>query len=168
MAYVMHRVFCSTPGNLEAERQAFEEVVGQVNAAEAMAKGILFVPVSIVANVVNKMPFQSAIEANVQACKFFVQVLQDTWGTPERNFESEYKLACRLKADSSSLMEEVSLFFKAADGLPVEPGILQLKSSVESQQDSPAYGFASLEEYKQQLLGQFSEWLQGVTSSAAS
>src|ERR1035438_2083660 len=132
MTYALHRVFCSTPGDLEPERQAFHDVIGEVNEAEGMPRNVLFVPVSIVPLMVNKLFFQPAVDANVRECKFFVQVLQHTWGPPERNFESDYNLACRLKADPGSSMDGVALFFKAADGLEVEPGILQLKSSTPS------------------------------------
>ena len=114
MTYTLHRVFCATPGGLEPERQAFHEVVGQVNETEGMPQSILLVPVSIVPNMVNKLAFQPLVEANVQACKFFVQVLHTTWGPSARNFESEYNLACRLKTDLASPMEDISLFFKAS------------------------------------------------------
>jgi hypothetical protein len=127
MPYTLHRVFCATPGELEPERLAFHEVVGQTNEAEGMSKGILFVPVSIVPNMVNKLLFQSVIEENVQACRYFVQVLHNTWGPPMRNFKAEYGLACRLKLDPGSLTRGVSLFFKAGDATEVDSEILQLK-----------------------------------------
>src|SRR5271170_7786072 len=96
MTYKLHRVFCASPGDLEPEREAFHDVIGQVNEAEGMAKSILLVPVSIVPNMVNKLAFQPLVDANVQECTFFVQVLQNTWGPPEKNFEVEYNLARRL------------------------------------------------------------------------
>jgi len=120
------------------------------------------VPVSIVPNMVNKLVFQPVVETNVRACKFFVQVLHNTWGPPTRNFQTEYELACQLKTDPASQMEDVAVFLKAADGLQVEPGIRQLKSSVQSQHDCVAYEFASLDEYKQQLQAQLSTWLRAV------
>ncbi len=162
MTYVLHRVFCSTPGDLEPERQAFHEAIGQVNEAEGVSKGHLFVPVSIVPNMVNKLTFQPIVEANVQACEFFVQVLQNTWGPPERNFEYEYNLACGPKADPGSLMEGVAVFFKKADGLQVDPEILQLKASMQMQEAPTAYEFASLDEFKQILRAQLSAWAKIV------
>jgi hypothetical protein len=116
---------------------------------------------------VNKLAFQPLVDANVRECTFFVQVLQNTWGPPQKNFEVEYNLACRLKSDSDALMEGVSLFFKRADGLAVEPGILQLRSSAQSRQDCTAhefaiFEFASLDEYKEQLRAQLSAWLRTV------
>jgi hypothetical protein len=176
MAYTLHRIFCSTPGGLEAERQAFHEVIGQVNETEGMPKSILFVPVSIVPNIVDKTAFQSTVDANVRDCKFFVQVLQNTWGPPTKNFETEFNLASRLKSDPGALMSGVSIFFKAADGLEIEPTILRLKASSQSQEsqsqesqsqetqsrDCSAHEFATLDEYKQRLRMQLSAWLRAV------
>jgi hypothetical protein len=172
MTYKLHRVFCATPGNLEPERQAFHDVIGQVNEAEAMAKSILFVPVSIVPNMVNKLALQPMVEANVEWCTFFVLVLQNTWGPPGKNFEAEYNLARRLKSDPDAEMKGVSLFFKAADGLQVDPAVLQLRSSMHSRQDHAAhdfasydfasYEFASMEVFKEQLRVQLTAWMRMV------
>jgi len=162
MSYTLLRVFCSTPGDLEEERQAFHDVLAELNEFDAMPKGLLLLPVSIVPKMANKAFFRGVVDENIRACEFFVQVLHNSWGPPARNFEREYSLACQLKADPTSLMKEVAVFFKAADGVEVEPGILQLRSSAQSQQDSPTYEFASLEEYKRQLRGQLSAWLRSI------
>jgi hypothetical protein len=162
MAYIMYRVFCATPGELEAERRAFYDVVGEINEAEAMPKNILLVPLSIVPYIVNKLPYQPVVDANVAVCRFFALVLHDTWGAPTRNFEPEYTLAFRLKADPAAAMEGIAVFFKAADGAQIEPEILQLKSSLQSQRDQQSYEFAGLDQYKQQLRAQLSDWLRVV------
>jgi hypothetical protein len=158
--YTMYRVFCATPGDLEPERQAFYEVIGEVNEVEGMPRNILFVPVSIVPHMLNKLMFEPTVESNVRDCKFFVQVLQDTWGPPARNFEPEYHLARRLRTDPSFPMAGIAVFFKAPDSLPVEPKIVQLKSSVETQEDLVSYHFASVDEYKTLLRSQLSDWLK--------
>lgn len=59
-------------------------------------------------------------------------------------------------------MEEVAIFFKAANGAQLDSGILQFRSSTQSQQDCPTYEFASLEEYQRQLRVQLSAWLRAV------
>jgi len=162
MTYVLHRVFCSTPGDLERERQFFHEVIGEVNEAEGISQGHLFVPVSIVPNMVNKLAFQPAVDANVEACEFFIQVLHNTWGPPERNFEGEYNLACRLKTDPGSPMKGIAVLFKTADEPQVEPTILQLRSAARSQQEYAAYEFASLDDFKHSLRPQLSAWIRTV------
>jgi hypothetical protein len=162
MPYTMHRVFCGTPAELEDERQAFHDVLAEVNEAEGMALGILFVPVSILPNMANKVVYQPAVESNVRDCEFFVQVLLETWGPPNRNFETDYGLACRLKSDAACLMQGVAVFFKAADGREVEAGIVELKTSLQSEHDGAAHEFATLDEFKQQLRAQISKWLRTI------
>jgi hypothetical protein len=63
-------------------------------------------------------------------------------------------------------MAGVAVFFKAADGLPVEPKIVELKSSVKSQEDLVSYHFASLDEFKTLLRSQLSDWLKTLYAEA--
>ena len=162
MAYTVHRIFCATPADLEPERQAFHEVIGEVNQAEGMPRSILFAPVSIVPLMANKLFFQPVVEANIRECKFFVQVLQNSWGPATRNFEPDYNLACLLKDEPGSPMEGVAVFFKAANGLEIEPGVQQLKSSLQTMQECASTEFANLDEFKRQLRAQLSNWLRLV------
>jgi hypothetical protein len=166
MAYAMYRVFCATPGDLEPERRAFHDVIGEINEAEAMPRNILLVPVSLLPHVTNKLSFQRSIDDNVRACTFFVQVLHNTWGPPARNFESEFKLARQLKNDGASLMAGVALFLKASDGLKLEPAVLELKSAAQSQPDGPAHEFVTIDEYKALLRNQLSAWLSALQPSS--
>ena len=110
---------------------------------------------------VNTQVYRSVIAENVRACKFFVQVLHDTWGPPARNFEWKYNLARELIASPEALLEDVAVFFKETDGL-VEPKILDLKSRLRAQQDSSTYDFESDDQFKQQLQSQLSAWLQSI------
>src|SRR3979490_1799549 len=108
MAYSMHRVFCATPGMLEDERQAFYETMADINRDEAMPRGILMVSVSLPANLAFKSAYQSVVDQNVRDCRFYVQILEDTWGPPERSFHREYKLAHKCLEDPQSPMEGVA------------------------------------------------------------
>ena len=45
--YRIHRVFCATAWELEGERRAFYDLLGEFNEAEAMRRGVLYVPVSL-------------------------------------------------------------------------------------------------------------------------
>jgi hypothetical protein len=157
MSFRMYRVFCATPSDaetdLEVERHAFYEVVGQLNEDEAMPEGILFVPVSILPNLTNLIVFQHVVDENVRACAFFVQLLQHTWGPATRNFEPRYRLA-------TECCTGVSVFFKASNGLPIETGVAQLKESL-----SPAVEFESLDDFRSHLRSQLSAWLQSAKNS---
>ena len=154
----MYRVFCATPGDSEAdlenERQAFYEVVGQVNESEAMPLGILFVPVSVVPNLTNLAVFQSVVDENVRACKFFVQVLDHTWGPATRNFEHCFQLATQCCAS-------VSLLLKVPNGRQIEPGVVALRES----DDPRALDFDGIEDFRARLRSQLSVWLRSMENS---
>lgn len=156
MSYRMYRVFCATPGDseddLERERHAFHEVLGEVNETEGMPLGILFVPVSVPPHISNKTSFQLLVDDNVRACSFFVQVLHHTWGPPTRNFEHDYQLANVCCADPQLPMEAVSVFIKATG-----PKVAEFKGS--------ASEFKNIEEFKASLRSQLSFWLTAKVSA---
>lgn len=108
----MHRIFCATPGDLEEERLAFYKVMGEFNEAEAMPLGILFVSISIVPHMIDKRPYQAVVGENIRSCRHYIQVLEDTWGPPQRNFERDYALASQCVGDPSLPMHEVAVLFK--------------------------------------------------------
>lgn len=164
MAYQMHRVFCATPAGLEAEHGAFYEVMGEFNAAQAMPRGILLVSVSVVPAVFDKRPFQPAIEENIRACRFYLQVVESTWGTPERNFEADFKLALACAADPSALMQDVVVLFKRlAPESQLDPALAQFKASL-----AGAAEYSDLQDYKQRLWAALASWLNMVSPAAAS
>jgi hypothetical protein len=148
MAFEMCRVFCATPGDLEDERQAFYQVMGEFNEREAMPRGVLFVSVSIPPHMTNKLAYRNVVDENVRACKFFVQVLHDTWGPPERSFAREYSMAAQCAGRA--------VLFKAPNGRPIEPEVLALK------QQSAGEEFGDLDDFKQRLRAQLSAWLATI------
>jgi hypothetical protein len=148
----MYRVFCATPSDsqadLEDERNAFYDVVGELNETEGMPEGILFVPVSVLQHLTSLIAFQQAVDENVRACMFFVQLLQHTWGPPTRNFEHQYQLA-------TQCCKGVSVFFKAPNGLHVEPSVADFRES-----QNPIVEFQSLDDFRTALRSQLADWLK--------
>lgn len=163
MPFVMHRVFCSTPGDLEEERQAFYNVMSEINESAAMPRGILFVAVALPGSTCDKRPYQAAISENVRACRYYVQVLEDTWGPPERNFERDYVLATKCVEDSSLPMRDVAVLFKK----PLVPDqvdqrVTDLKRLLETENGRPHYNYSDIAEFKIRLREQLSGWLQTI------
>lgn len=161
MSYTMHRIFCATPGDLEEERLAFYKVMGDFNEAHAMPRGILFVSISIVPYGGDKRVYQGAVSENIRSCRYYIQVLEDTWGPPQKNFERDYAVARRSMEDPALPMQEVAVLFKKPL-LPhqVEPGVAQLKESM------GAGEFSTLEEYGKQLQQLLTGWLEAVSPMA--
>lgn len=160
MPYVMHRVFCASPGDLEPERQAFYEVLAEINEQEAMPLGILFVAVSLPAATIDKRPYQAAIGENVRACRYYVQVLEDTWGPPERDFEREYLLATQCVADPALPMQNIAVLFKKPL-VPhqVDPRVAEFKQVLKAGNGPPSHDFEDVGEFKSKLRAQMSTWL---------
>jgi hypothetical protein len=155
MSFQMVRVFCATPSDaqsdLEAERHAFYDVVGEWNEAEGMPEGILFVPVSVLPSMASLIVYRQPVDENVRACTFYIQLLQHTWGPEPRNFEHHYKLA-------TECCTAVSILFKAPDPFEVEPGVASLKESTDTD-------FKTLDEFKTRLRTQLSTWFQSIRTA---
>ncbi len=118
MPYSMHRVFCATPEDLEPERQAFYRVTADFNESTAMCRGILFTPVSITPGVTKLAPFRAVIDQNIGDSRYYVQVLADSFGAPERNFEPLFQAACRQAANPQSALQETVVLLKRTDAAP--------------------------------------------------
>jgi len=159
MPYRMYRVFCATPGDLEDERQAFHKALSDVNATEAMPRGILLVSVSILPHMSNKLAYQAVVDENVRACTFYIQVLHETWGPSFRNFEREYKLAHKLRAEGGD-MKDLAVFFKAAGDREIEPAVSKFRAALAANGGPPALEFAEPSEFQDQLRAQLSAWLK--------
>ena len=167
MSYTMHRIFCGAAGDLEEERQAFYKVMADFNTEQAMPRGILFVAVSLPDRTYDKRPFQAAVTENIRACRYYIQVLEDTWGPPEKNFERDHAIAVKCVTDPNLPMQEVAVLFKKPL-LPgqVEPGVIELKRELATDNRQPHASFDSLEEYERRLHGLLSGWLETVAPTA--
>jgi hypothetical protein len=148
--YQMRRVFCGTSWELEGERRAFYDVVGEVNENVAMKRGVLYVPVSLLTRVRDKRPLQYEIDENIRACHYFLLALTDGWGPAERHFERDYRLALSCQRDPELPMREIAFLWQSsvpgtavADGLP-----------------APTHEFSTTESFKAHTRALLSGWLR--------
>jgi hypothetical protein len=158
MAYSFHRIFCATPGALEEERQAFYDVMGQFNETHAMPRGILLVCVSFLPNVSDKRSFQHAVNDNIRACRYYIQLLEDTWGTPEKHFGRDYALAVECAADPNMPMQEVAILYKK----PFDDDLVDARVAA-FRKEHPAPEFEKLDQFKSLLHGLLERWLETMT-----
>ena len=142
MSYTMHRVFCATPEDCEAERQAFHDALGDFNEKAAMARGILFVPVSIPLNMADKRLFQPVIDENIRSCRYYVEVIGGGGAAPQRNFEADRALAVACAADPALPMSEVVSLAGYSNGC------------------------SNMDEYAAHWRGLLSRWLESVMASS--
>jgi hypothetical protein len=149
--YQLHRVFCATPWELEAERHAFYEIVGEFNEKDAMRRGVLVVPVALT-NVRDKRLYQFDVEENIRACRHYILVLSEGWGPAERNFENDYHLALQCAADPALPMHSVAVLHKRQlSGKPLE-----------ADTPEPQAAFATIAEFGECVSGLLSAWLASL------
>jgi hypothetical protein len=166
MPYQMHRIFCATPGDLEPERQVFYDAVGDFNGVCSMPRGLLLVSLSLPGTTFDKRPYQAAVGENVRSCRYYVQLLEDTWGPPERNFERDYMLALRCLDDPAMPMQDVAVFFKK----PLvphqeDPRVREFREQRRS--EGRLLEFDSPEQFRHLLEGVLSGWLATLSPVAA-
>ena len=149
--FQMHRVFCATSWELEAERGAFYDLVGEVNETESMARGVLLVPVSLV-NIRDKRPWQYTLDENIRDCRYFLLALADGWGPPERNFERDYRLALACKSDPALPMHDTAFVWQTPSaGAAPPPGL-----------PPPTSEFSTCDEFKTQVRALLSRWTRAI------
>jgi hypothetical protein len=153
--YQMHRVFCATPWELEAERRVFQNAIGRVNENEGLSKGVLLVPVTVL-NVADKRPLQYTIDENIRESRHYILVLSEGWGPPERNFRADYSLALQCMDDPVLPMQDVAIFLKTRAPQPF---------SVEGLPE-PRATFSTPAEFDQHVYALLSTWLQLAPDAA--
>jgi hypothetical protein len=155
--FQLHRIFCATPWELEAERRRFHEILGQFNETYAMSNGILYVPVTLT-NIRDKRPVQFVVDENIRDSRHYVFVLSDDWGPAERNFENDYHLALECAADSALPMRDVVLLRKVPrSGRPLADGM-----------PAPLAAFSTLSEFEQCVRDLLPGWLAALLAEGHS
>jgi hypothetical protein len=115
----------------------------------------------------DKRPYQAAVSENIRACRYYLQLLEDTWGPPEKNWERDHAIACKCAADPSLPMQEVAVLFKKPLlAHQVEPAVIELKRKLDADNSQPHAEFETLEEYKEQLHRLLAGWLETVAPAA--
>lgn len=155
--FVMYRVFCSTPGDLEAEREIFTNLAGEVNEAVGLNDGVLLVPLSCTRNS-SLGPFLKAFEQNVQQCTYFVQVIDDGWG-PKSAFKGLFDLAAQCHADPRLPMRDVVIFVKAG-GPDRKPRLSSWLRSVERRGVFRVFRYDTPAAYAESLKSVLAQWLE--------
>jgi hypothetical protein len=151
--FQMHRIFCATPWELEAERHRFYDLIGRFNETMAMPQGVLYVPVTMT-NVMDKRPLQYAIDQNIRDCRHYILLLSEDWGPVERNFRKEYQFALQCLDDPSLPMQSVAVLAKQQpSGPPLAEGL-----------PKPMATFSTLAEFDECVEALLSGWLESLAA----
>ncbi|HWR54026.1 MAG TPA: GNAT family N-acetyltransferase [Bryobacteraceae bacterium] len=158
MAYAMRRVFCAAPDGLEEERRAFHDLISEVNAESAMARGVLFVAVSIVPRMKKLAPFRTLIEQNIRDASFYVQVLANDFGASERDFGPVLEIA-----RGSLAPPNIAVLLKAAPpGTLIDSDAARFRSELRRNAGLPWYEYRHAHEFRARLRDVLGGWLARV------
>ena len=148
------RIFIASPPGLGGERRAVRDEIDQYKKAEAMARGVLFLPAGSEASFGGVGPGQRTME--IQESDYFVLLLWDRWGSPRgteshelsnSGTEEEYRVALQCHLDSDRPMRQLVMMFKAVDQQQLsDPGpqldrVLEFKKEIERQKHYRADSF---------------------------
>ena len=145
----VHDVFCSTPGNLEQELEAFHRVLGEVNEENGIARKTLLAGLCLKSDNFIFVAGDAA-KSNIRSCTYFLQVLDKSWG-PVGLFRELYDVAVASLADDQSPMRALAIFAKST-------------ASVEIPEGAPVYRYEAIDSFESQLRTLLSAWLSGVHS----
>ena len=166
MSYQFHYLYYATPFEAEAELTAFHQAIAAFNECEAMPNGHLFAALVLVPALTDKRPFQGAISENIRMSRYYIQVIEDSWGPPQRDFERDWAFAKNCQADASMPMQETILLFKTPL-LPhkVDAAIVELKQASLSC-EGPHASFDNVDQLQTILRTLFSRWLRTLLAEA--
>jgi hypothetical protein len=159
--YRLHRVFCATSWELEEERRAFYDLLGQFNQTAAMPAQVLYAPVSLT-NIHDKRPYQYTVEENIRACRHYILAVSEDWGPRERNFERDYRLAVACSQDPNlPLLHTAILVRNQPDGSP-SPFLATLAAAGFS-----AAPFSGPDDFQEAVRGFLTAWLPEDAAGSA-
>jgi hypothetical protein len=161
MQYQMHRVFCATPLDLEEEREAFHQVLVLFNDQEAMKREVLLVGVSIVPLMSDKRAYQRAVDENIRDSRYYILLWDGGWGPPQRNFESDWKLALECAGNPKSPMQAAVALQKSGEECS------QQAVGLRNSDGSDPTEYRSIDEFKAQIWQLLVTWLSTIAAPAA-
>jgi hypothetical protein len=152
--YDFYRAFIAAPGDLDADRQACNQVIAKVNECTAMPAKALLVSVGLRDS--DQITGSRAIVSdNVRWSTFFLQLFQDDWG-PRDLFHKLFLLAVECRDDAAQPMRDVVVCLKAAPQ-ETNPEILAFRRELEKRTDLLVLHYNSLDE----LSAKFTEVCEG-------
>lgn len=169
-----YRVFVASPGGLHDERKAFRDAIEVYNQAEAIPRGVLFIPVGWEDTLGGFGRPQSLINEELRECDFLVLVLWDRWGTPPGDdgghftsgTEEEFTVAQQALRDSNAPMQQIVVLFKGVDPKQLsDPGqqlsrVLAFRKQLETDKELLYQSFDSLERFAALLSRHLGAWLR--------
>jgi hypothetical protein len=163
-----YRIFFASPGGIEKERLAFQDIINEYNQLESNHRGIQFVPVGWEDTLPGFGRPQSKINGDIQTCDYFLLMFWDRWGTPPdiaenspytSGTEEEYYVARVCYDNPRHSLREIAVFFKGIDPAQLnDPGpelekVLFFRKRLETSRELLFRVFDKRAEFERQLRG---------------
>lgn len=160
-----YRVFISSPGDLDTDRQAACDAVSRTNESTAMPAKLLLASVGLreSGQIEN---FRSAVSDNVRWSSFFIQIFQDDWG-PRDLFRKLFLLALECRENSSMPMRDVVVCFKDAPG-ETNPEILAFRREIEERNDITVFRYSNVDQLQEHIERVCAEWTESLIALGSS
>ena len=164
----LRRVFIASPGDLNAERELFRQVIQEVNSIKARSMGIYLEPLGWEDTLPGRGRPQELINADIARSDLVIVVLWKRWGTPTGKYssgvEEEFELAKRFNRERGG-RPHILLYFKAIPpDMLADPGeqlrqVLTFRQSVEEARELFFAQFGSAEQWPDLLRDHVCRWL---------
>jgi tetratricopeptide (TPR) repeat protein len=164
-------VFFASPGGLKDEREAFRDIVDEVNKNYAVEQGVMFVPKGWEYALPGMGRAQEIINEQVRESDYLVVMFFDKWGRPPggaggytSGTEEEFNVGKECLHDPAGSMRYIAVYFKGvserqmADPGPELQKVLTFKSGLEEEGLLLYSTFDSLEEFKTAFRARLHGW----------
>ncbi len=173
------RIFLASPPGMALERSAVLDEIDRYNKAEAMERGVLFVPAGLKASFSAFGREQTGPQ--ILESDYFVLLLWDRWGagsgsqagaTSKSGTETEYSVALECYQDPDRPMTELVMMFKAvgpqqmSDPGPQFEKVLEFRKEIEGHKDHRADSFDSTRRCRSLMRWHLATWVQAQESWA--
>lgn len=167
-----YRVFIASPGGLEEERGAFRSAINAHNEADAIERGVIFLPVGWEITLGGVGRPQGTIDQDVRRSDYFVLVLYNKWGSVPQAGEgpyssgSEEELTIARECYKAGTMRKIVILFKDVDpAQQADPGpqlnkVLEFRARLETEREFLFETFDELPTFMQHLRRHLAAWVR--------
>jgi hypothetical protein len=151
--FTFYRVLCTSPPDLEDEREVFETAVARFVEEVSMPDRVLFAPASLRPPIVASRQKQ-AIEANIRCCEFVLAVFGERWPDPVFGGFAAYAAECAREAGAGT--RAVAVCFRNYAG--AAPEVRALRESLAGCEGCELHDFVGAGDFGRLVGDLLSRW----------
>ena len=165
---LQYNVFIASPGNLDAERNAFKDSLTKFSNTHSEKRGLIFKPIGWESMLKGAGRPQSIInETALRLCDYAVFVLHDRWGSPSSSIYTsgvQEEFAIAEEMHRTSQMKDIIIFFKdVPKNQLADPGeqlrnVLSFKEKIISERKHFFETFSDIISFSLKIEGYLSQW----------